>query len=177
MQAARRPLRQPFRSDYPTSAAHVAEDLGDRIKLVLDGGSAPVGVESTIVKIENGEAKLLRPGGSTPPRSKPCWHAARPRRSWRGDRGAGMLASHYAPDVGVRLDVDCVQPGEALINFAGQDIAGRDMAIEEFDLSPRGDLREAAANLFAMMKQADALAPTAIVFCAHSDGWLGRGDQ
>ncbi|MDH6266555.1 L-threonylcarbamoyladenylate synthase [Rhizobium sp. SG_E_25_P2] len=159
----------------PTSAAHVADDLGDRIKLVLDGGSAAVGVESTIVKIEGGEAKLLRPGGLDAAEIE----AVLGVQLIRADHGAaieapGMLASHYAPDVGVRLDVDCVRPGEALINFAGQDIAGRDMAVEELDLSPRGDLREAAANLFAMMKQADALAPAAIVFAPIPMDGLGE---
>jgi len=76
----------------------------------------------------------------------------------------GMLASHYAPNAGVRLNVDQVHAGDVFVNFGNQEIAGADRAAAKFDLSPNGDLREAAANLFAVMKKADALHARSIAF-------------
>jgi L-threonylcarbamoyladenylate synthase len=149
----------------PTSAQHVAADLGDRIELILDGGSAGVGVESTIIKIEDGTVRLLRPGGL----DVEAIERLLGKEVLRSDHAEaieapGMLASHYAPHAGVRLNVGEVRQGEVFVNFGGQHIAGADRATAAFDLSPTGDLREAAANLFAIMKKADALHAAAIAF-------------
>lgn len=150
----------------PTSAGHVEADLGDRIRLILDGGPSAVGVESTIVKVEGDAVRLLRPGGLAVEAVEAVIGRAVIRREAPGAavEAPGMLASHYAPRAEVRLDATAVAPGEILVNFGGQPIAGMAEAAATFDLSPGGSLREAAANLFAIMKTADRLPARAIAF-------------
>lgn len=143
----------------PTSAEHVEEDLGDRIRLILDGGRCRIGVESTILAVEDGHLRLLRPGG-IPVEAIEEVAGMAVERLQRGAGDAviapGMLASHYAPNAAVRLNAEDLLPGEALIRFGQGRIAGADRASIVLDLSPSGDLREAAANLFDMLKRADA---------------------
>lgn len=150
----------------PTSAAHVLADLRGRIELILDDGSCDVGVESTIVALL-GEPTLLRPGGL--PREeieRVLGHAlASPLADEADDApqkleviAPGMLASHYAPKAKVRLEADAPRPGEALLAFGDA---------PKFDgttlnLSPRGDLIEAAANLFSHLRALDASGATSI---------------
>ena len=137
----------------PTSAAHVLADLRGRIDLIIDAGPSAVGVESTIVLCGEQPA-LLRPGGI--PReaieralggalaSAPVIEDAPP--------APGMLSSHYAPKAALRLDADAAQPGEALLAFG----RAPSFAGTMFNLSPRGDLIEAAANLFSHLRALDA---------------------
>jgi len=147
----------------PTSAAHVDDDLGDRIELILDGGVSPVGVESTILKIEGDTAWLLRPGGLAGEDIEAILGRKLKRRESAGAIEApGMLASHYAPKAPVRLDATSVTEGEALIRFGPSAVAGEANAVAIFDLSVAGDLREAAANLFETLKNADSTGATAI---------------
>jgi L-threonylcarbamoyladenylate synthase len=143
----------------PTSAAHVADDIGALIPLVLDGGPCTVGLESTIVKAGPDGLTLLRPGGL--PAELIEDHIGGPlvRRAIPGAIEApGMLASHYAPRAAVRIEAAAVEPGEVLVNFAGRKIAGAELARGVLDLSPAGDLRQAAANLFGTMQEADRIA-------------------
>jgi L-threonylcarbamoyladenylate synthase len=159
----------------PTSAQHVAADLGDRITLILDGGAAGVGVESTIIKVEGETVRLLRPGGL----DVAAIEALLGVDVDRADRAEaieapGMLASHYAPHAGVRLNVDHVQHGEVFVNFGNQEIFGADRAAAKFELSPTGDLSEAAANLFAVMKKADQLDASSIAFAPVPTDGLGE---
>jgi L-threonylcarbamoyladenylate synthase len=149
----------------PTSAQHVAADLGGRIALILDGGAAGVGVESTIIKVEDDAVRLLRPGGLDVGAIEALL-GMKVRRADRAEaiEAPGMLASHYAPHAGVRLNIDRVREGEVFVNFGNQAIDGADRAVAKFDLSPSGDLREAAANLFAIMKNADAFGAVSIAF-------------
>lgn len=159
----------------PTTARHVADDLGDRIELVLDGGSALVGVESTIVKIEGERVRLLRPGGLSVDDIEACLGVRVERASGaEAIEAPGMLASHYAPRAGVVLNVEEVHDGEVLVNFGGQRIAGSENALAVFDLSPSGDLREAAANLFATMKEADRLGAATLAFAPIPQHNLGE---
>ncbi|CAN0254361.1 unnamed protein product [Phaeothamnion confervicola] len=145
----------------PTSAAHVLADMRGRIELILDAGNCEVGVESTIVAML-GAPTLLRPGGL--PREeieRVLGHAlASPSTDEADDAplAPGMLASHYAPKARVRLDASAPRPGEALLAFG---------EAPKFDgttlnLSPRGDLIEAAANLFSHLRALDASGATAI---------------
>lgn len=143
----------------PTTAKHVADDLGDRIGLIVDGGPCRVGLESTIVAVDGDRLRLLRPGGLSVDEIEAVCEVP----VERADPGAsdavtapGMLASHYAPDAAVRLDATDAKPGEAVLRFEGNALPGEDRAALVLDLSPAGDLREAAANLFSMLKQADA---------------------
>lgn len=136
----------------PTRAAHVVAELGGAIDLVLDGGEAAVGVESTVV--DPLRRLLLRPGGVTAealaaeigPLDAPSADAARTPDS------PGLLASHYAPSCPVRLDATTVGGDEALLAFGPEVPAG---AAVTLNLSPRGDLGEAAANLYDMLRRLD----------------------
>ncbi len=138
----------------PTSAAHVLADLRGRIDLILDGGACAVGVESTIVALLD-EPTLLRPGGL--PREEIERVLGRPLAAPVADdrddapMAPGMLASHYAPKARLRLDAT-PRAGEALLAFGpAPSFAGTTL-----NLSPRGDLIEAAANLFSHLRALDA---------------------
>jgi L-threonylcarbamoyladenylate synthase len=143
----------------PTAAAHVLADLGGRIDMILDGGVAPIGLESTIVACLAPEPLLLRAGGL--PRAEIERVLARPLgrafETTAVDVGEaplapGMLSSHYAPHAPVRLNATSVEPGEALLAF-GPPLAG---AKRVLNLSPDGELVEAAANLFSHLRALDA---------------------
>jgi L-threonylcarbamoyladenylate synthase len=144
----------------PTTAAHVRSDLAGRIDLIIDGGPVAVGVESTIVGCFD-EAVLLRPGGL--PRGEIervlGRELAQPPGDADSDSGQplapGMLASHYAPRTLVRLNACNVEPGEALLAFGPVAVSGVDAATSVMNLSARGDLDEAAANLFGYLRSLD----------------------
>ncbi len=162
----------------PTHAAHVLADLRGRVDLVIDGGATPVGVESSIVACL-GEPALLRPGGV--PRE--VLERTLGRRLAEPPRGAdaapappapGMLASHYAPRTPLRLDVARVEPGEVLLAFGSTLAAGADKAARVENLSPRGDLIEAAANLFSHLRDLDAVGARCIAVMPVPHGGLGE---
>lgn len=138
-----------------TTAAAVDADLGDRTGLIVDGGPTPVGVESTIVKVEGGRIVMLRPGGVTAEEIKAATGAKVERTHGGAIVAPGMLASHYAPRAGLRMDAVRVMPGEALLAFGPARIAGADNALAVANLSLSGDLREAAANLFSHLLALD----------------------
>ena len=137
----------------PTSAAHVLADLRGRIDMVIDAGPCTVGVESTIVSCLDTPV-LLRPGGV--PRAeieRVLGHAlAEAPIAEDAPLAPGMLASHYAPKARLRLDADAARTGEALLAFGAAPAA----AGVTLNLSPRGDLIEAAANLFSHLRALDA---------------------
>jgi len=160
-----RPLAAPSANTSgkisPTAARHVMEDLGDKLQLIVNGGVSPIGVESTIVRVdpETGAILLLRPGGLAA--MKIADAAGRDLQRRAGGPAAiiqapGMLASHYAPGAAVRLNATSVEPGEALIRFGGVSVTGMEKAAIDLDLSPTADLAQAAANLFEYLKRADA---------------------
>ncbi len=174
-----RPLAAPSANTSgrisPTTARHVAEDFGDRLELVLDAGPAAVGLESTILKVEGETIRLLRPGGLDAAEVERV--TGRPvirRQAGAAVEAPGMLASHYAPDAPVRLDAREVRPGEALIRFGGKALPGEADAALVLDLSPAGDLAEAAANLFGYMKKADAAGAPSIAFAPVPATGLGE---
>lgn len=138
-----------------TEAVHVAVDLADADVLIVDGGAAPLGVESTVVTVHDGRVILLRPGGVTAEAIEQV--TARPvQRSTHDDdrpTSPGQLASHYAPRAKLRLNANDVAAGEALLAF-GPD-APRHVG-PSVNLSVGGDLKEAAANLFAALRALDA---------------------
>ncbi|PZU87392.1 MAG: threonylcarbamoyl-AMP synthase [Shinella sp.] len=149
----------------PTTAEHVEADLGSRIELIVDGGPCPVGVESTIVKVEDGRIRLLRPGGIAAEEIEEATGLAVERLKPAGTatiEAPGMLASHYAPNAHVRLDAQSIAPGEALIRFGDAEVVGEKDASIVLNLSRHGDLTEAAANLFGYLKQADQAHPSGI---------------
>lgn len=136
-----------------TSAAAVAEDLGDKVSMIIDHGAPSVGVESTIVAVENGALFLLRPGGLALDKIEKV--AGRSVQSVGQDisvKAPGMLSSHYAPDMPVRLNVSNVHADEALLSFGPDKVAGSDRALLTINLSPSGSLAEAAQALFSAMR-------------------------
>lgn len=178
--AFERPLAAPSANTSgrisPTTAHHVAEDFGARLELVLDAGPASVGLESTILKVEGGTIRLLRPGGLDVADVERVTGQPVQRQEKAGAtiEAPGMLASHYAPDAPVRLDARDVRPGEVLIRFGGKPLPGEAEAALVLDLSPSGDLAEAATNLFGYMKQADAASADSIAFSPIPSTGLGE---
>lgn len=140
----------------PTRAEHVAESLGERVPLILDGGPCLVGVESTVLDLTGATPVLLRPGGATREAIEavvgpialsdvlPTGNSAR--------SSPGQLKSHYAPSRPVRLEATTVSADEGLLAFGPRPPAG---AMLTCNLSPTGDLAEAAANLFSQMRALD----------------------
>ncbi|MCV9963072.1 L-threonylcarbamoyladenylate synthase [Pararhizobium sp. BT-229] len=160
----------------PTSAEHVAADLGGKLALILDAGPAEIGLESTIIKVEGDEIRLLRPGGLDVADIERLTGKTvlRPETAGAAIEAPGMLASHYAPGAAVRLNATDVKPGEALIRFGGAALAGEEKAALVLDLSLSASLREAAANLFAYMKKADASGASTIAFGPIPNEGLGE---
>ena len=145
----------------PTEALHVMAELDGRIDIVLDGGPTSVGLESTIVACL-GRPTLLRPGGIARADLESVLGVALAAPETGGKVAApGMLASHYAPQAAVRLAAREARPGEAVLDFGGR--LGGQGAAAYLDLSPRGDLKEAASRLFGYLRRLDALAPTIAV--------------
>ena len=139
-----------------THAEDVADMLGDKVPLILDGGATPIGVESTIIKIADEKAFLLRPGGTPAEEIEDSLGLKLARVDQRAAIEApGMLKSHYAPNAFVRLNVDEVQDGEALLSFGKQNTRHKERAVKTLNLSQSGSLKEAAANLFHYLKQLD----------------------
>ena len=160
----------------PTAAAHVLADLGGRIDAILDGGAAPIGVESTIVACLRPEPLLLRAGGL--PRQEIERALGRPlsRRetvaveSGEAPLAPGMLSSHYAPRTPVRLNATRLEPGEALLAFASP-LPDAELVL---NLSAGGDLVEAAANLFSHLRALDAAGARAIAVMPIPSHGLGE---
>ena len=161
----------------PTTAAHVQADLGGRIDLIIDGGATRVGVESTIIACL-GEPVLLRPGGL--PRAaieRALGRKLADAPSAPADAAPlapGMLAAHYAPRTPLRLDAAGVEPGEALLAFGATLPTGAERAKRVLNLSARGDLVEAAANLFSHLRALDAAGAGAIAVMPIPHEGLGE---
>ena len=143
----------------PVTAGHVLEDLGDRIDAVLDAGPTTVGLESTIVACLDGPPVLLRPGGLSREKIEAVVGPLAAPRSGKVE-APGMLASHYAPRARLRLDALELRAGEAGLDFGGR--FGGSSGAEIIDLSPRGDLVEAAARLYLSLRALDATGASAI---------------
>ncbi|HJQ56869.1 MAG TPA: L-threonylcarbamoyladenylate synthase [Vineibacter sp.] len=159
LRAAGRPIAAPSANRSgaisPTRAEHVAPALGNGVALVIDGGPCAVGVESTVVDLTTPQPMLLRPGGATREAIEAVIGplALGPAIGSPGALHApGQLESHYAPALPVRLDATSVGADEGLLAF-GVDVP-RGAAVT-LNLSPTGDLSEAAANLFSMLRALD----------------------
>ena len=173
-----RPLAAPSANSSgritSTSAEAVQADLGEKIPLIVDGGPTAVGLESAIVKVEGGTLRLLRPGGIAAEVIEAA--AGRPllRGATAGVEAPGMLASHYAPGAAVRIGATDVLPGEALLAFGPRRAEGSERAIAILNLSPSGDLSEAAANLFSSLQHLDRSGARTIAVEPIPDTGLGE---
>jgi L-threonylcarbamoyladenylate synthase len=163
----------------PTTAAHVHSDLAGKIDLIVDGGAVEVGVESTIVGCFEAPV-LLRPGGLPRAEIERVLGRAleQPPKDAESDSAQplapGMLASHYAPRARVRLNAAAIEPGEALLAFGLGAISGIDAAAAVMNLSERGDLNEAAANLFGFLRALDAKGVRSIAVMPVPNDGLGE---
>ena len=184
LRACGRPVVAPSanRSGHvsPTTAEHVLADLAGRIALIIDGGPTPMGLESTIVACLGPAAVLLRPGALpraeieriVPLAESP--RGAEPSDSEELPSAPGQLASHYAPRARLRLDAESVRAGEALLAFGPLPAAGAEQAAAVLNLSRRGDLIEAAANLFSHLRTLDASGVAAIAVMPVPRAGLGE---
>ena len=144
------PSANPSGRVSPTTAEHVRRGLGKQVAIILDGGRCKVGVESTVVSFLEGRPTMLRPGGIARDRIETAigspvgveTHAARPH-------APGQLASHYAPSAELRLHAEAPRNGEVYLGFGARDFG-------PYNLSPKGDVVEAAANLFRLLHDIDA---------------------
>lgn len=148
-----------------TRAEHVAQSLAGRIELVLDGGPTEVGIESTIVAVEEDRLRLLRPGSVTPEMLSEVGGVSVSTSDNGTIEAPGQMLSHYAPSKPLRLDAVEPLDGEYLIGFGG--IEG------DTSLSQRGDLAEAAARLFDVLHVADAASAPAIAVAPIPASGLG----
>jgi L-threonylcarbamoyladenylate synthase len=153
-----------------TSAAHVRESLGNAVDHVLDGGSTPLGLESTIIGFEGETPVLLRVGAIARQDIEDIIGSLGTHTDSKV-RAPGQLASHYAPRAAMRLRAKSVSPGEALLAF-GSDVP-RGAAIVQ-NLSATSNLREAAANLFAMLHTLDASGASSIAVMPIPDQGIGE---
>lgn len=149
----------------PTRAEHVAESLGDAVDLILDGGPCRVGIESTILDLSGERPVLLRPGGIAA-EALIALLGPLDRATAGAIKAPGMLSSHYAPHLPVRLDARTAAPGEALLGFGPT-------AAATLNLSETGDVVEAAANLFAMLRALDRPEFTGIAVSPIPETGLG----
>lgn len=134
----------------PTKPRHVAEEFGCELDMVLDGGDAVLGLESTVLAVLDGRVTLLRPGSL--PREE-IENLIGPIQSSLHDdkapKSPGMLSRHYAPNAKLRLNAKAAKPDEAYLGF------GPDEGVSTLNLSETANLREAASNLYAMLRMLD----------------------
>lgn len=138
----------------PTTFTDAVEETGFAVGAAIDGGPCIVGLESTVVSVLGGQVSLLRPGSVT--RAEIEAVVGPLADSGEGHRSPGRLTLHYAPDAPVRIEADQARDGEILLGF------GAGVGDARWSLSPTGDLREAAANLFRLLREADRTHPAGI---------------
>jgi L-threonylcarbamoyladenylate synthase len=152
----------------PTTFDDAFAETGDKAAAALDGGPCEVGLESTVVAVLDGPVRLLRPGAVTRAQLEAV---VGPLAQADDDakRSPGRLALHYAPDAPVRIEATAPEAGEAFLAF-GEWPQGEGV----FNLSPAGDLAEAAANLFSYLRAADRTKPVGIAVAPIPDEGLGE---
>lgn len=138
----------------PTTFADAVEETGFAVAAAVDGGPCAVGLESSVVSVLGGQVALLRPGSVT--RAEIEAVVGPLAEGGQGHRSPGRLALHYAPDAPVRIDAGEARAGEILLGF------GPDVGDPRWSLSASGDAREAAANLFRLLREADRVRPVGI---------------
>jgi L-threonylcarbamoyladenylate synthase len=174
---AGRPIAAPSanRSGHisPTESDHVWSDLNGRIDALIEAYASPVGVESTIIACLENEPRLLRPGGVT---LEDIFEKTGLRMAHVESAdiiAPGMLDSHYAPDAFVRLNALSIENGEAVLLFGPGKPAGIEKAHSVLNLSPRGDLTEAASHLYDYLRRLDRTGATGIAVMPLPEHGLG----
>jgi L-threonylcarbamoyladenylate synthase len=160
------PSANRFGRVSPTTAAHVRADLGDAVDLILDGGPCAVGVESTIVDCTTDPPSILRHGAVTPAAVRAAVGGPLTEADTGDSRAPGMLASHYAPRAAVVLATD---RREAEVRAAEVRRSGRTVDV----LAPTVSPEDYARNLYAWLREADALALDVLVVVPPADEGIG----
>lgn len=155
------PSANPFSYISPTTAAHVQQGLGRRIRHILDGGSCAVGVESTVLDLTHpAKPRILRPGAITAAQLEKVLQrkVATSHRSVKiniRQRSPGMLDRHYSPRTPLRLTTQLADaPKQTALIYLRQP-AGK-QPVHVYWLSKRGTLDEIARNLYRVLREADA---------------------
>jgi L-threonylcarbamoyladenylate synthase len=163
------PSANPSGRISPTTAQHVKDGLGDKVDFILDGGSCQVGVESTVVRVMDDGPYLLRAGGIARGEIERVLERQlmTPTRFDEALHSPGQLESHYAPRATLRLDAAFPDAGEIYVGFGAYSHG-------PFSLSANGDLVEAAANLFRILHDVDALQPQRIAVAPIPTTGLGE---
>jgi L-threonylcarbamoyladenylate synthase len=175
------PSANPSGRTSPTTAAHVAAMLEGRVDLILDGGPCRIGLESTVLDLSGAIPRILRLGAIAAEDIAKVLGTAIADASGEaadddeerlspGRLSPGMARRHYAPRARLRLNATAARPGETLLAFGRAPKTEGEVR----NLSPTGDLVEAAANLFAMLHQLDRLGVAAIAVMPIPDIGLGR---
>jgi L-threonylcarbamoyladenylate synthase len=153
-----------------TRAEHVAADFGGGVDMILDGGPTTAGLESTIVALGEGGATLLRAGAITADDIERILGGRLRRPEAANIQAPGMMQSHYAPRARLRLNADAPRQGEVFLALGPH----ADFSGPTLNLSPSGDLREAAANLFAHLRALDASGAAIIAVMPIPETGLGE---
>ncbi len=173
------PSANPSGKISPSNVNHVIKGLGKSVGLLLDGGPCTSGLESTIIDCTNLKPRLLRPGGITREAVAtalseagldPAITIAKPLENGEKPVAPGQLVSHYAPRARLRMAAEARRHGEEMIGFGPIHGAGN----LRLNLSPSGNLIEAAANLFSMLHAADATGSACISVAKIPDTGLGE---
>lgn len=172
------PSANPFGYISPTTAQHVEQQLGDRIRYILDGGPCTVGLESTIVGMEDGKITVFRKGGLEVETIEALVGPVQVREhSSSNPKAPGMLKSHYAPRIPLRLgalSAAAIQNKQRIGVLAFQKPLPDVPAHQQIILSPKGDLQEAAQGLFAAMRRLDQMDIDLILAETFPETGLGR---
>lgn len=161
------PSANPSGRISPTTAAHVAAGLGASVAMILDGGPCAIGLESTVVSFTSGTPQILRPGGVTRQDiARVLGTNVTVALDSATPESPGQLASHYAPHARLRLNADAPRTGEVYLGFGPGG--------GEYNLSPTGDLVEAAANLFRLLHAIDRTNAAAIAVASVPMTGLGE---
>ncbi|MBT3808656.1 MAG: L-threonylcarbamoyladenylate synthase, partial [Rhodospirillaceae bacterium] len=158
----------------PTAATHVLESLGNAPDLIIDGGHCTVGLESTVIDLCDERPAILRHGAVTREQLEEQLGAvddASIPESGAAPRSPGQIARHYAPAIPIRINVTDPRPDEAFVAFG---VPGTNNAAVELNLSPSGEVIEAAARLFATLRELDRPEFTGIAVAPVPDIGIGR---
>ena len=151
----------------PTRSRHVHEEFGSNISSILEGGDCKIGLESTVLDFSGTIPIILRPGHITKEQLESKIGKVEIASENKIISSPGMLASHYAPKARVKTRMTTVMDGEAFLGFGN-------ISFEPFpNLSTKGDLVEAASNLFHMMRELDKQNPTYISIAPIPNEGLG----
>lgn len=168
------PSANPFGRISPTTAEAVEEELGDKIPAILDGGPCELGIESTIIDFAEGKPAILRPGAISAEDLEPYLGPIQQKGLGEHPEAPGMLKSHYAPRTPLYLAFEKLPqelPKENAYLFFDRQ---QNLPPISFTLSAKGDLREAAANLFQAMRELDQSDASQIYCEPIPDYSLGR---